>query len=197
MTTARIPPFGSRRHLDALAEMRAYADAPELDHELAAARQELADAEARLAELSGAYNAARDRVTQARRVERRAVVELERAGRDRAARAALAAAGITFEGPLSIVVAVRDQVEVYHLAAFGPEGTPCYRYKPRVSRRHFHTEHAIPTDRAGEAQHLGYSALRDTGLVSWGNYDHRPKPPPEGGKWRWLKVDEQLPEGAR
>lgn len=184
----------------------------EMAQVIAERRREHETALARLAELTPAYDAARDKV----RDIARSIRELERAmggsKRAHAIERALAEAGIVFEGPRLVAVKAHDGHRWYALVAVGSAGTGLYLYTPDRSHRYEGKTHAVLRERAvahgfdpeAPTPHYRDKSLRsqtEAGLVAWqerGTGDvgahsgaYRPLAPPEGGRWRWLKVREQ------
>ncbi len=125
----------------------------------------------------------------------------------------LADAGIDYEGPRVVTAKVYSGHDYYKLVAVGSQGTGLYLVTPERSRRHIRKEHAIrrlhadahgvDEERDRRPHWYGHTSTsqRDAGLLSWeeqgaGSFGARsgafkPSAPPEGGRWRWLKVREQ------
>jgi hypothetical protein len=157
-------------------------------------RQQLADAEARVEELRGPWEEAcghRDQLAQALKLIGHGMAN---AHRQHAIERALDERGVSYVAPLIIAPETTHErmasgvyARTAELVAVGPEGTGLYRtfgWNKNVS---------------GARQGRQFKRLDDDGkLIAWGEHrgsiysdPYKPKPPPEGGKWRWLKVREQ------
>lgn len=182
------------------------------------AREELAQAQRICDELEPAWEIARDRLSDAYDRVRRIELGMEAVVKAHAVGAALAEAGIEYDGAPMIVKPSRsrhDRPQPYVLVAVGPKGTGLYLYRPERSHRYQGKEHAIraadglangltrPYGGAGDGWQYEqtHSWLLEIGMWAWqkrgrgqfgaGSGSMVPLPPPEGGRWKWLKVREQ------
>jgi hypothetical protein len=116
-------------------------------------------------------------------------------------RAALEAQGIEYDGPAIISWEVVNRVEFAPLAAVGPKGTGLYIDVPKRSHRYQGKTHLVLTEHLRRAGVTGAVLVRGEGMsrrAVWeergtgsfgpGSGSMKPKAPPEGGRWRWLKV---------
>lgn len=180
--------------------------------EMAAARErgrvQLGEARVEVERLKAPYLAAVGKAAKLRDA-----LELIEAGMDDAKRRhvisrALEEAGVETTHPLTVTVTRGGRtVERYDLVAVGPEGTGLCLHTPKRSHRYQGKEFARSwRENDREQEHFRDSeGVRVVGgaeprLVEWmqrnsraGGFAaaRRPKAPPEGGKWRWLKVREQ------
>lgn len=164
-------------------------------------REELRTAAACRDELEGPYRVAAEAARAAQ--ARLAAMEQAMEGVKRAhmLRLALQDAAVEYDGPP--LVAVRMYFSrMYYLVAVGPDGTGLYRFTPERARRYEAKQHAIRvTDVRGEDVPRRICGKDDSDLCEWeergkGEWGRRsgpmkPKAPPEGGRWKWLKVREQ------
>lgn len=161
----------------------------------------------------GPYDAARDRLHEAREQVKIIEAGMEAVTVVHATQLALADAGVEFDGPplVTMVYGHRERLRVFFLVAVGPKGTGLYRFKPERSHRYQGVEHVVPRAAAVAHGHdpeeprphyreVTTRAHVDAGLVAWQergkgdfgrNGGFRPMAPPEGGKWKWLKVRPQ------
>lgn len=202
-------------------EMPAVPTLEEMAEAIEEQRGRLEAARARREELRAPYDAA---LAECRALARR-LAEMQRAmfGSKRAyeIRRALDAAGIDYRAEPVIAVKVYEGHRLFLLAGVGASGTGLYICKPDKSGRYAGTEYAVLLKAALAA---GYDpdvprlrgveptarSLSDVGLLAWaargsgsmGSHSGalRPRRPPEGGRWRWLKIVEQealsAPAGA-
>jgi hypothetical protein len=178
----------------------------------------LEDAQRCRDELEPAYDAARYRLRDAHDRVKRIELGMESVIKAHAVTAALAEAGIEYDGPPMIVQPSRSRhttAQPYVLVAVGPKGTGLYLFRPDRSHRYQGKEHVIrevdaraqglqePYGGAADGWHYEqtHSMLRELGVWAWqrrgrgawgaGSGSMAPLPPPEGGRWKWLKVREQ------
>lgn len=171
----------------------------EMSQELAVAREESATADRLLDEARRPYEAAVRDSSKAR--ERVKLIE-QGIGVLRTAYAIgvrLAEMGIQIEQqPVMIVKFFRPVA--FELVAVGPEGTLLYRQAEGMHRRGTR-DYAIYADEPPDLDTYYPDNMRKVGLFYWqehgrgpfgaGTGSLKPKPPPEGGRWRWVKFDEQ------
>lgn len=162
--------------------------------------------------LRPAFEAAAAAVAQAQRELGALERALASAKTSHAVARAIVELGVDYAGPHAIAAKVYEGHEYYLLVAVGPMGTGLYLHAPDRSRRHMRKEYAVRRDQAvargfDEAATQPYWRGRtsrsqsDAGLVAWegmgaGSLGAHSGPrkalaPPEGGRWRWLKVREQ------
>jgi len=183
----------------------------EMAQAIDAKRRERETALARLAELTPAYDEARERTRQLAKELKEMERAMGGAQQAHAIERALAEAGIEFEGPRLVPVREYSGHRWYVLAAVGPKGTGLYLHTPDRSGRYSGKSWAVLRERAltqgfdpdaprGNRHDLTQKSQEDAGLLAWqargkGDFGFsgafRPTAPPEGGKWRWLKVREQ------
>lgn len=170
-----------------------------------AQREELRAARAHREELRGPYTVAVNAVNAT--MDRLKAMEQAMEGVVRAhmLRQALEAAGVEYDGPPLVAVRMyfsNESARMYYLVAVGPGGTGLYRFTPDRARRFEAKQHAIRvTDVRGEDVPRRICGKDDSDLCEWeergtGEWGPRsgsmkPKAPPEGGRWKWLKVREQ------
>lgn len=128
---------------------------------------------------------------------------MDTAKREHAIRRALSEQAIDYAGPAVVVTerysSFAGHPDPYLLVAVGPEGTGLYLLKPRRPGRWGGKAYARLQRDGDEPER--FERMRDAGLVYWqergrgefgeGTGATKPKSPPEGGRWRWLKVREQ------
>lgn len=174
---------------------------------------------ARMAELKPDFDAAVHAKERARERLKQIDDGMAAVRRMHASAVALREAGIEYDGPLLVTTQTYSSTDVYHLCAVGPAGTPLFLHVPEHSARYAGKEWVV---RAQDAAAHGVTEA-PTGRVEMTRSQHkraepelyvwcargkasgmhftgavRPSPPPEGGRWRHLKVREQeaLPAGA-
>jgi hypothetical protein len=182
------------------------------------ARAELEEAQRRRDELEPAWDAAGERLHRAYDAVERIEHGMESVIKAHAVAVALTEAGVEYDGPPMIVRPSRSRYEKpvpYVLVAVGPKGTGLYLFKPEKSHRYQGKEHTIREADAlahgltepyggangGWSYEPTHEWLREDGLWAWqkrgrGNFGDgsgafKPLPPPEGGRWKWLKIREQ------
>jgi hypothetical protein len=127
--------------------------------------------------------------------------------RNHAINVALDGAGIEYGDARLLIARVGYSTYDFGLVAIGPEGTGLYLHVPEHSHRYQGREHRIllkDVEKHGldEGRRRRNDAIeKETGLVEWqsrgsgsfgpGSGSMKPNPPPEGGRWKWLKIDEQ------
>lgn len=164
-----------------------------------------------VAKLYGPYKAARDVLSDKQQTIKQMEQAMGGVKQTDAIRRALVEADLKFDGPLVIATKVYKGHHLYCLAAIGSAGTGLYVYTPETSRRSDSKTHsvrrvdAVKHDYDLEApipHHRDRTSTSEeaAGLVAWqergkGDFGlsgpYRPMAPPEGGRWRWLKVSEQ------
>jgi hypothetical protein len=177
----------------------------EMAQALERGRQQLAEAEAEAERLKRPYHAALAHLADVRKA-----VELIELGMETAKRAHLIeraieeAAGAPIDAPPVVMVQTTFSVDRFELVAVGPEGTPLYLHTPKRSHRYHGKSYAVAAvegrEKPSRDAHTS-KAMEEAGLMSWqergkgqwgdGSGSIKPVAPPEGGKWRWLKVREQ------
>lgn len=180
---------------------------------LADAQLALTQAAAAVEETQAPYYAAISRQDRARQEVKRIEQGMGAVVRGSMIRSALDAAGIEYDGPVLIAQPVYKGADLHYLSAVGPAGTGLYIFKPERSHRYHGTQHAILIVHANAAgveerpRGANPSGLTEAGAWLWeargagqfgaGSGAVKPLAPPEGGRWRWLKVREQdeLPTG--
>jgi hypothetical protein len=180
----------------------------EMAQKIADARERLATAERKVEELRGPYHAATGRA-QAIRDEIEAMEQgMESSKRAHMTLLALQDVSLTYDGELVVPIEVYRGHDMYFLVAVGQDGTGLYLHTPKRSHRYQGKTYAVRIDQAqshGVEPSSGYQKLRDAGLMEWETRGKdqwgrsgqgsagavKPLPPPEGGRWKWLKVREQ------
>lgn len=175
---------------------------------------ELESAAAELERVKGPYHAAYSRHARAREAVERIDDGMAAVKRAHAITVALREQAIRYEGPLALSWTAGSSSSgrlptVYFLVAVGADGTGLYLHTPKRSHRYEGKEYAIREEVAlshGVEPSIYGRHLAEAGIREWQNRTtsagsfaaaRRPLPPPEGGKWRWLKVREQEELPAR
>lgn len=170
-------------------------------------REQLDEARARVEELKGPYEDAVAKRNRHAASVKAMETAMEIAKRAHMIERALVEAGIEYEGPRVVAAPVYRGHHFYFLVAVAQGGTGLYLYTPERSHRHHAKEHAVLAERLDDLAvehptHFGVH-LRDAspalrpwearGRGEWGagSGAMRPQAPPEGGRWRWLKLREQ------
>lgn len=175
-----------------------------------AAVEDLAMAEKARADIAPIYDLASAWVRDAQDTLKLIDLTMEAAKRDHAIRVALAEQGIEYAKPTTIIVerysSMAGHPNPFHLVAVGREGTGLYLHTPEHSHRFQGKAYARLLKRGEKPLRDGpdnYTGQREekAGLTMWnergkgqwgaGSGSIKPMAPPEGGRWRWLKVREQ------
>ena len=183
--------------------------------EQAAARQRAANEVVRarrlVEDLSIDYDAACSKLREARKQLDEIDQAMATIKRVHMTRQALIAKGIEYEEPLVIDPEQKRGFRLpYFLMAVGPKGTGLYISEPRHrgkggSRSYaIHATHAEQQNAVVPAGHRygrTHQSDADAGLLIWeargkdiyGGMDgtFKQMAPPEGGRWRWLKIEDQ------
>jgi hypothetical protein len=191
--------------------VRSLEDAAKL---LAAAQQERDAAQAEVDRLKPDYKAAESRLWKAREEVERIEKGMAAAHQAYAVASALNEAGTEHDGPPVVIVAgPLNRPVPYFLVAVAKEGTGLYLHTPSRSHRYQGKEYAIriadanahgvteEPDRRHRGEHgKTWRNMVEVGLWKWqergkGDFGYsgavKPAAPPEGGRWKWLKVKEQ------
>lgn len=162
------------------------------------AARELRLAEAEVERLRGPWDYANAAVRAARRTLTQlddgmaAITQAHRIG------VALRDVGTDVDGPLVVTRSAIRSHEIGFLVAVGPAGTGLYRFTPKRSGRNAGREHVIraesgrrhdATEPARARHDLWEWQERGSGEFGQGTGSMKPKGPPEGGRWRWLRVE--------
>lgn len=113
--------------------------------------------------------------------------------------------GIEYSRPMVVLTDAYRGKDAWFLVAVAADGTGLYQHDPRKGGRHWHKSYAVFGDeddpralrahlsRTTRMQDAGLAAHmeRGTGSFGAGSGAVKPLPPPDGGRWRWIKVDEQ------
>lgn len=188
----------------------------------AQATAELAEAEAEIARLRGPYDAARQRANDIEDRIERLELAMTTAKRMYFITQAMAEASVKTDDPAVIVVPPEYDFqtgEVYEMVAVASDGTALYLHTPKQSHRyqgktyavrdqHVAEDHQGRDDRSRHFVNITRDNQKAIGLLVWqergaGSYGKgsgavKPLAPPNGGRWKWLKVREQsdLPVGT-
>jgi hypothetical protein len=175
---------------------------------LEAARLAHASAVRRWKELCPAYDAAHAHMRETAREVERIEQGMTHATRAYAVVRALNELGVDYDGPPVFFLRTPMRVDPYFLAAIGPQGTGLYlrsgprRYGGKVYAilEEVAVRHGVDNAAERAAYRTG-EQTREAGLREWwergvgdfgaGSGAVKPKGPPEGGRWKWLKVREQ------
>lgn len=187
----------------------------QMAQEYAHASSEADAAAAKVAVLREPYKAACDALAEKRRVVEQMKAAIWAVERTAAIRRALLSVTIEFDGPLILATTPEyefQESDFYLLCAVGSQGTGLYLHKSTRSGRYSRKQYAVPLavavrhgyDPKASVPHYRDKTSRDQeaiGLVAWqergkGDFGHsgpyKPLAPPEGGRWRWLEVREQV-----
>lgn len=172
----------------------------EMSEELAKARETERRADRRLDELREPFEAASADARKAQ--ERVKLIEqgIEVLKRAYAISVALSEMGITIEQQ-PVILVKRYRPVSFDLVAVGPEGTLLYEQDDGLYRGRRARDYAIYADEPPDLDTYTLETMTRHGLFNWyergrgpygaGSGAIKPKPPPEGGKWRWIKIREQ------
>jgi hypothetical protein len=177
----------------------------DMAQKISEARDRLATAEREVEKKKAPYFAAVGNAASIRQEVETMEQAMESSKRAHMTLRAVEDASLTYDGPLVVPVEVYRGYDMYFLVAIGEDGTGLYRHTPKRSHRYQGKVHAVRVEQAQshgvEPPTSSYRKLVEAGLMEWqkrgkgdfgdGSGAMKPLPPPEGGRWKWLKVREQ------